>query len=99
VRKIRRQNLDKNDKIRNVFFFILLVISLIDTIVRLAIFNQDIITGLLRPVIVCLSFKNLRSTFAMILLNLKDSAVTLLMIFIFLGYFAFFAVFIFYSTF
>ena len=36
---------------------------------------------------------------SLIFLNLKDSAVTLLMIFAFVLYFAFFASFIFYSTF
>lgn len=99
IRKLLRFNLDRSGKIRNVCFFVILVICIASTIYRFAADTTLIITGLLRPVIVCLSFKQLRSSVTLIMFNLKDSALTLLIIFIFVLYFAFLGNFMFYSTF
>ena len=52
----------------------------------------------MRPWVVILSFAHLRSTFSLIFINIKDSIVTLTIIFMFLLYFAFFASFIFFSS-
>lgn len=53
---------------------------------------------LVRPWVVVMSFAHLRSTFSLIFINVKDSSVTLGIIFMFLLYFAFFAQFIFFSS-
>lgn len=99
VRKLQRFNLDRSGKVRNVCFFVIIVICIATTIYRLVTVETTIVTGLLRPVIVCLFYRQLRSAASLIFFNLKDSALTLLIIFIFVLYSAFVAEFLFYSTF
>ena len=60
---------------------------------------ESIVTELLRPVIIVLMFQTLRANCAVIVLNLKDSIVTLSLIFVFVLYFAFFGNLLFTSTF
>ena len=99
IRKIRRTKSDKHDKVHHVCNAIFLLVSLIDTIFCMILTKHGFITCFLRPFIVTLTFKQLQSTFTLILLNIKDSSVTLIVIFTFVLYFAFFANFIFYATF
>ena len=91
--------MDKRDMRRNILIFVMLGLSIVDTLIALFKQRSGILTGLLKPAIVSLQFKTLRSNFALLMLNIKDSAVTLSVIFLFILYFSFFASLIFYSTF
>lgn len=99
LRKVRRRVLEATDKFRYTMILIMLLISMIDTMLNWIFIYDGVVTCFLRPVIILLLFKNVRQSFTLVALNIKDSAVTLALIFIFMLYFAFWSTFIYYATF
>lgn len=85
---------------RHIAIFVCLTISLLNTALKLGLCHDFLYsTELVRPWVVLFCFSHMRSTFYLIVLNIRDSFVTMLIIFLFILYFSFFASFIFYTTF
>jgi len=99
--KYKQRHFDKHDKIRNIFILFLLATSFINSIIVMSTNERrgNYVTDFLRPVVVVLLFKTQRSNFTLIGQTLKDSAITLILIFAYVAYFAFFATMLFYTTF
>ena len=81
----------------------MLGVSFLDSFIQLVTGDTNLygifyFTDLLRPWVVICSFAHLRSSLSLIAINVKDSFVTLCIIFLFLGYFAFFANIVYFST-
>ena len=103
IRKVRRHRTENKDKVRVIALFVMLGMSFLDSAIQLASGSSNLygifyLTDLLRPWVVICSFAHLRSSLSLIFLNVRDSFVTLLILFIFLGYFAFFGQVIFFAS-
>ena len=91
----RTRKLDKNTKMREIIFFIVTLIAVIDIIVCLVTFRRAYIADLLRPIIVILCYRSQQDFFVLVAWNLKDSMAMLTCILIWVLYFALLGQFIF----
>jgi len=80
---------------REMIFGLLASISLIDSIVSLVMFDKQIISNLLRPVLVVLMFRSQQDFFYLVGLNIRDSIAMLICLLVWVLFFAFFAQFLF----
>ena len=80
---------------RDIIFSVLVVICFIDSLASLIVFEKQYITNIIRPIIVVLMYRTQQDFFNLVSLNIKDSFAMLLMILIWVLYFAAFGNFLF----
>ena len=63
-------------------------VAMLDIIIALALFEKQFVANLLRPIIVVLMYRSQQDFFALVALNIKDSFAMLLVLMIWVLYFA-----------
>lgn len=74
--------------IRDTIFGVLASIAILDIIICLALFEKQFVANLLRPIIVVLMYRSQQDFFTLVAFNLKDSFAMLLVLMIWVLYFA-----------
>ena len=93
--RYRSRKMETYNLYRDIVFAVLVVICFLDSIISLISFEKQYISNLIRPVIVVLMYRTQQDFFHLVGLNIKDSFAMLLMILIWVLYFAAFGNFLF----
>ena len=73
---------------RDAFFGLIVVICILDIVICLIVFEEQLIANILRPLVVVLMYRTQQDFFMLVALNIKDSFAMLCCLLIWVLYFA-----------